>query len=55
MNKWALLKNGHIVNVVMTSRVLSEVQRMYPDHEVADLYSLPPAVQQAYPYWHERP
>jgi hypothetical protein len=55
MNEWALLKGGRIVNVVMTSRVLSEVQRMYPDYEVANLYSLPAPVQQAYPYWNERP
>lgn len=55
MNEWALLKNGRIVNVVMTSRVKSEVQRMYPGFEVADLYSLPPHVQQSYQYWNDRP
>lgn len=55
MNEWALLKNGHIVNVILTSRVQSEVQRMYPGYEVANLYELPASVQQAYQYWAERP
>lgn len=55
MNEWALLKGGRIVNVIMTSRMKSEVQRMYPEHEVEDLYSLPSNVQQAYPHWNDRP
>lgn len=55
MNEWALLKNGRIINVVMTSLPKTHMQQTYPNYEVADLYSLPPEVQQGYHYWNERP
>jgi hypothetical protein len=55
MNEWALLKAGKIINIIMTSRVKSEVERMYPGYQVADVYGLPPHVRQAYGYWNERP
>lgn len=55
MSEWALIKDGHIVNVVMTPKSQAEVQESYPDFEVKDLYSLEAAVLEGYPYWRERP
>jgi hypothetical protein len=55
VTEWALLKGGHIVNVVTTRRSRDEVASIHPDCEVADLYSLPSEVQRSYRYWDERP
>lgn len=55
MREWALLKGGAIVNVVTTSAAKSEVEKLHPDYQVADLYSLPSNVQENYQYWNERP
>lgn len=55
MNEWALVKNGNIVRVITTAMGASQMQKNYPDHEVVDIYSLPPDVQERYQYWRERP
>lgn len=55
MNTWALLKEGRIVNTVTSVSGKGVVQKMFPEYEVADIYSLPPNVQEAYQYWNERP
>jgi len=55
MGEWALMKNGRIDRVVMASATQSEMRQKYPDYEIADLYSLPPAMQQQYQFWYERP
>lgn len=55
MNEWALLKDGQIVDVITTVGTKSEVQKWYPQYEVADLYSLSDAIQKAYRHWRERP
>ena len=55
MNEWALLKEGRVVNVVMTNMCKSHMQKKYPDFEVADIYRLPAHVQEGYRYWNERP
>lgn len=52
---WALMRGGRIVNCVTTALPLTVVQSRYPGYEVADLYSLPVHVQEAYRYWDERP
>lgn len=55
MHTWALLKSGKIVNTVTTNSGIRHMQAHYPDYEVADIYTLPTDVQQAYQYWNERP
>jgi hypothetical protein len=55
VNEWALLKGGRIVNVIMTSSGKKHMQEHYPEHEVADINSLPTHVREAYQYWRERP
>jgi hypothetical protein len=55
MNEWALLKDGHIVDVITTVATRSEVAKQYPGHQVADLHGLPPTVQKRYRYWDGRP
>lgn len=55
VNEWALVKNGNIARVITTAMGASQVQKNYPDHEVVDIYSLPPDVQERYQYWRERP
>lgn len=55
MNEWALLKNGQITDVITTVSTRSEIQRQYPDFQVADIYSLPAHVQKQYRYWFDRP
>lgn len=55
MNEWALLRDGQIIDVITTVSAKSEVQKQYPQCEVADLHSLSDATQKAYRYWNERP
>lgn len=55
MAEFALMKNGAIVKVVTTFRTQTEIQKMHPDCEVADLYSLPKHVQENYQYFRDRP
>lgn len=56
MNTWAVLHHNRIVGVVTTAKTAAQIKRDYPpDYRVADLYSLPTDVQEAYEYWSQRP
>lgn len=55
MHEWALLRSGWIVKVITTAQTRSQVSKRYPMYQVVDIYTLPSHVQDAYPFWRQRP
>lgn len=53
--EYALMRNGEIVNCVMTRASLSKLKQDYPDFEVVPLSQVPANVAQRYRYWNDRP
>jgi len=55
VNEWAIMKEGHVVNVITTVQSRQETQQQFPDYEIADIYSLPSHQQKQYEHWFDRP
>jgi hypothetical protein len=55
MNEWAVVKDGHIVNVITTRHPKRDLQQRYPAYEIVALADLPAKVLKDYRFWDERP
>lgn len=55
MAEYCLIKNGEIINMVITRETLAQLKAHWPDHEVVPVESVPQGTLENYEYWNKRP
>lgn len=59
MREYAIIRNGVVVNVVMTSKTPFEIRQSWPEryegYDIKPLSEVSSAALQSYQYWDERP